>query len=69
MVSLRPDQIAVQQAIRPQVIALAAFALPAGLIMLAVIGQLLSRQVTLDAAEFRSCGPSACRRASWRWSR
>ena len=52
VVSLRPDQIAVQQAIRPQVIALAAFALLAGLIVLAVIGQLLRRQVTLDAAEF-----------------
>ena len=45
-------QIAGQQAIRPQVIALAAFALLAGLSVLAVIGQLLSRQVTLDAAEF-----------------
>ena len=43
---------ATQQAIRPQAIALAAFAVLAGLIALAVIGQLLSRQLALDAAEF-----------------
>jgi hypothetical protein len=52
LISLHADQVAVQQAIRPQVIALAAFALLAGLIMLAVIAQLLSRQVALDAVEF-----------------
>ena len=43
---------ATQQAIRPLAIALAAFAALAGLIALAVIGQLLSRQLALDAAEF-----------------
>src|SRR5580704_17980103 len=43
---------ATQQAIRPEAIALAAFAALAGLIALAVIGQLLSRQLALDAAEF-----------------
>ena len=43
---------ATQQAIRPLAIALAAFAVLAGLIALAVIGQLLSRQLALDAAEF-----------------
>jgi ABC-type antimicrobial peptide transport system permease subunit len=43
---------ATQQAIRPQAIALAAFAVLAGLIALAVIGQLLSRQLALDSAEF-----------------
>ena len=43
---------ATQQAIRPEAIALAAFAVLAGLIALAVIGQLLSRQLALDAAEF-----------------
>ncbi|MGB6618672.1 MAG: FtsX-like permease family protein, partial [Trebonia sp.] len=43
---------ATQQAIRPEAIALAAFATLAGLIALAVIGQLLSRQLALDAAEF-----------------
>jgi len=47
------DQVtATQQAIRPQAIALAAFAVLAGLIALAVIGQLLSRQLALDSAEF-----------------
>ena len=47
------DQInATERAIRPQAVALAVFAGLAGLIALAVIGQLLSRQLTLDAAEF-----------------
>jgi ABC-type antimicrobial peptide transport system permease subunit len=47
------DQVtATQQAIRPQAIALAAFAALAGLIALAVIGQLLSHQLALDSAEF-----------------
>ena len=47
------DQVAAtQQAIRPQAIALAAFAALAGLIALAVIGQLLSQQLALDSAEF-----------------
>jgi hypothetical protein len=52
LISLRAGQAATQQAIRPQVIALAAFAALAGVIMLAIIGQLLARQITLDAAEF-----------------
>jgi hypothetical protein len=43
---------ATRQAIRPEAIALAAFAALAGLIALAVIGQLLSRQLALDSAEF-----------------
>src|ERR1700733_2805290 len=43
---------ATQQAIRPEAIALAAFATLAGLIALAVIGQLLSRQLALDSADF-----------------
>jgi hypothetical protein len=47
------DQVdASQQSIRPEAIALAAFALLAGLILLAVIGQLFSRQLVLDAADF-----------------
>ncbi len=47
------DQInASQQAIRPQGVALAAFAVLAGLILLAVTGQLLSRQLVLDAVDF-----------------
>jgi hypothetical protein len=47
------DQVdASQTAIRPQAIALGAFALLAGLILIAVITQLLSRQLALDAADF-----------------
>jgi hypothetical protein len=41
-----------QRAIHPQAIALALFAALAAVIALAVIGQLLARQVALDAAEF-----------------
>jgi ABC-type antimicrobial peptide transport system permease subunit len=43
---------ATERAIRPEAVALAVFAGLAGLIALAVIGQLLSRQLALDAAEF-----------------
>jgi ABC-type antimicrobial peptide transport system permease subunit len=43
---------ATERAIRPEAIALAVFAGLAGLIALAVIGQLLARQLALDAAEF-----------------
>jgi putative ABC transport system permease protein len=43
---------AAQQAVRPQAIALAAFAALAGLIGLAVLSQLLSRQLALDAADY-----------------
>jgi ABC-type antimicrobial peptide transport system permease subunit len=47
------DQVsATQRAIGPEAVALALFAGLAGLIALAVIGQLLSRQLALDAAEF-----------------
>jgi len=47
------DQVnATERAIRPEAIALAVFAGLAGLIALAVIGQLLARQLALDAAEF-----------------
>jgi ABC-type antimicrobial peptide transport system permease subunit len=47
------DQVgATERAIRPEAIALAVFAGLAGLIALAVIGQLLSRQLALDATEF-----------------
>jgi ABC-type antimicrobial peptide transport system permease subunit len=53
LVDSQADQVAAtQQAIRPQALALAAFAALAGLIALAVIGQLLSRQLALDSAEF-----------------
>ena len=47
------DQVsATERAIRPEAIALAAFAALAGLIALAVVGQLLSRQLILDSAEY-----------------
>jgi len=52
IISQATQVAATQQAIHPQAIALAAFAVLAGLIALAVIGQLLSRQLALDAAEF-----------------
>jgi putative ABC transport system permease protein len=47
------DQVtATERAIRPQAVALAVFAVLAGLIGLAVIGQLLARQLVLDSTEF-----------------
>jgi ABC-type antimicrobial peptide transport system permease subunit len=52
VVSLSDEVAATQQAIRPDAIALGAFAALAGLIALAVIGQLLGRQLILDATEF-----------------
>jgi len=51
-ISQATQQATTQQAIHPQAIALAAFAALAGLIAIAVIGQLLSRQLALDAVEF-----------------
>jgi ABC-type antimicrobial peptide transport system permease subunit len=50
--SLADQVAATERAIRPEAVALATFAVLAGLIGLAVLGQLLSRQLTLDAAEF-----------------
>jgi hypothetical protein len=55
------DVTATERAITPQAFALAAFAALAGLITLAVIAQLLGRQLILDSAEFpilRSLGMS-----------
>ncbi len=47
------DQVtALEQAARPQAVALAAFAALAGLIALVVLGQLLARQLALESAEF-----------------
>ena len=51
-VNLADEVTATARAVRPQAVALAVFAGLAGLIALAVIGQLLSRQLILDAAEF-----------------
>ena len=50
--SLSDQVMATERAIRPQAVALAVFAVLAGLIGLAVIGQLLARQLVLDSAEF-----------------
>ncbi len=47
-----PSTRPTQRAIRPEAVALAIFAALAGLIALAIIGQLLSRQLVLDSAEF-----------------
>lgn len=46
------QQAATQRAIRPQAVALGAFAALAGLLLLAVVAQLLSRQLVLDAQDF-----------------
>ena len=50
--NLSDEGAATERAIRPQAVALAVFAVLAGLIGLAVIGQLLARQLVLDSAEF-----------------
>ena len=52
VVHLATAYAAAQRQIRPQAIALAIFAALAGLIALAVVAQLLYRQLMLDAAEF-----------------
>ena len=51
-VSQAEQVAATERAIRPEAIALAAFAALTGLIAFAVIGQLLHRQLALDSAEF-----------------
>ena len=48
VVSLSDEIAATERAIRPQAVALAVFAVLAGLIGLAVVGQLLARQLVLD---------------------
>jgi ABC-type antimicrobial peptide transport system permease subunit len=52
VVNLADEVVATQRAIRPQAAALAVFGGLAGLICLAVIAQLLARQLALDSAEF-----------------
>ena len=52
VISLSDQVMATERAIRPQAVALAVFAVLAGLIGLAVIGQLLARQLVLDSVEF-----------------
>jgi hypothetical protein len=51
-VDLGDEVTAAERAIRPQAIALAVFAALAGLVALAIMAQLLSRQVSLDTTEF-----------------
>src|SRR5215470_5891383 len=52
VVNLATDQAATERAIRPEAVALAIFAALAGLIGLALMAQLLGRQIALDSAEF-----------------
>ena len=52
VVHLAYEYAAAQRAIQPEAVALAIFAAIAGLIALAVVGQLLNRQLVLDSAEF-----------------
>jgi ABC-type antimicrobial peptide transport system permease subunit len=52
VVNLSGEVAATERAISPEAVALAIFAALAGLITLAVLGQLLHRQLTLDSDEF-----------------
>ena len=52
IVNLATNVAATERAIRPEAVALAVFALLAGVIALAIIAQLLSRQLVLDAVAF-----------------
>ena len=66
VVHLATEYAAAQRAIRPEAVALAIFAALAALITLAVAGQLLNRQLILDAAEYpvlRALGMSRSRLA------
>ncbi|HTZ29583.1 MAG TPA: FtsX-like permease family protein [Streptosporangiaceae bacterium] len=51
-VNLSSEITSTERGIRPEAVALAVFAALAGLIALAVLGQLLARQLALDSAEF-----------------
>jgi ABC-type antimicrobial peptide transport system permease subunit len=52
VVSLQDEAAATQRSIRPQAVALGVFAALLALIALTVIGQLLSRQLSLDSADY-----------------
>lgn len=52
IVNLSDEVTATERAIRPEAVALAVFAALAALIALAIIGQMLSRQLILDATDF-----------------
>lgn len=67
VVDLADQATATERAIRPQAVALAAFAAATGLIALAVLGQLLARQLALDAVEYpalRALGVTRAGRAA-----
>jgi hypothetical protein len=64
VVSLAGQVAATQQAIRPEAVALAAFAALAGLIGLAVLAQLLARQLVLDSGSFPTLRALGMTRAS-----
>ena len=67
IVHLATEYAAAQRAIQPEAVALAIFGALAGLIALAVIGQLLNRQLVLDSVEFpvlRALGMSRSRLAA-----
>jgi hypothetical protein len=64
VVSLAGQVTATEQAIRPEAVALAAFAALAGLIGLAVLAQLIGRQLILDSAEFPALNALGMTRAS-----
>jgi hypothetical protein len=67
IVHLATEYAATQRAIRPEAATLAIFAALAGLIALAIVAQLLSRQLALDSAEFpilRALGLSRSRLAT-----
>ncbi|MFY9867214.1 MAG: FtsX-like permease family protein, partial [Trebonia sp.] len=51
-VNLSSEMTPTERGIRPEAVALAIFAALAGVISLAVLGQLLARQLALDSAEF-----------------
>ena len=63
-VSLAGQSAATEQAIRPEAVALAVFAALAGLIGLAVLAQLLGRQLILDSADFPALRALGMTRAS-----
>ena len=62
--SLAGQATATEQAIRPEAVALAAFAALAGLIGLAVLAQLLGRQLILDSADFAALSALGMTRSS-----
>jgi putative ABC transport system permease protein len=67
VMSLSDQVAATERAIRPQAVALAVFAVLAGLIGLAVIGQLLARQLVLDSTEFPILRALGMTQASLAW--